>query len=60
MTKKPKIGRPPRNGVAASNRLDLRMPPAMRDSFDRAAARRGLSTTEWLLEAAELALVSQS
>jgi hypothetical protein len=60
-TKKPKLGRPPLpRDVAAIQRVELRLTTAVRDQWQAAAATEGLSLSEWLRAAAELAIARGS
>ena len=62
MTKrKPKLGRPPLpRDVAAIERVELRLTTAVRATWTAAAEREGLSLSEWLRAAAELAIARGS
>lgn len=59
--KKPRVGRPalPR-GVAATERVELRLTPTQRAAWATAAEAQGLTLKAWLSEAAELALARGS
>lgn len=55
--RKPKVGRPPLPaGLAASERVELRLTPAQREQWTQAAERQGVTLKAWLVEAAELAI----
>lgn len=57
----PKLGRPPLpRDVAAIERVELRLTTAVRSQWTAAADREGLSLSDWLREAAELALARGS
>lgn len=48
MVQKPRRGRPPRAGKAALERIELRVTRLERAAWDHAAARAGLSLSEWI------------
>jgi hypothetical protein len=58
MPRKPKrrMGPIPRGGGAATIQLSVRVTADERTSWSTAAAREGLSVSEWLRQAAELAI----
>jgi hypothetical protein len=53
-------GRPPRGGIAASTVVKLRLMPAAKARWQSAANLRGISLSEWLIDAAELLLARES
>ena len=58
---KPRRGRPPlATGLAATETVRLRLTAAQRDQWQAAAAAEGLSLSEWLRAAAELAIARGS
>lgn len=58
--RKPRVGRPPRAGNAATARLGLRLTGAELARWEDAAGKERLSVSEWLRAAAELAIARGS
>lgn len=59
--RKPRLGRPPLpRDIAAVERVELRLTTAVRITWQAAAEREGLSLSEWLRAAAELAIARGS
>jgi hypothetical protein len=58
----PRLGRPPRAKKPASDadRIQIRVTAAERRTFEAAAKREGISLSEWLRAAAELAIARGS
>lgn len=54
--RRPPLGRPRRTGATAGHRVTLRLDEAELGRYTTCAAREGLSLSEWLRAAAELAL----
>lgn len=52
--------RPPRTGVTASEVVKARVTPEVKKRWQDAAEREGLTLTDWLTAAAELALARGS
>jgi hypothetical protein len=50
------VGRPSLAGVGPTARLEIRISPTDRDAWTAAADREGLTLSEWLRAAAELAI----
>ena len=52
--------RPPRGEVSASETIKARVEPAVKARFVAAAAAEGITLSEWLIAAGELALARGS
>lgn len=55
-----KIGRPSLGGKGPATRVEIKLAPADRTRWQAAADKQGQTLSEWLREAAELALVRGS
>lgn len=58
MTRKPRIGRPPLG--KSTVRINFKLPLADREKWHKAAEKEGMTLSEWLRAAADLALVRGS
>lgn len=55
-TRKPRVGRPSLSGRGPAARLELKLSPKDRAAWSAVAEREGLSLSEWVRAACELAI----
>lgn len=58
--RKPQVGRPSLSGNGEAVVVKAKVAPAVRDQWQAAAKRAGITLSEWLREAGELALARGS